>query len=113
MTYGLEMVHVCSPSMPTGAAVMLSLDTLTINKKGCSDYPNCDSVLPSGVDFDTEMTLLVKRCRRSMMSFRASQGGYAIIPVYCFGVSRTHDLLPGVGHRYIRLLSRKVTRETQ
>eukprot|EP00904_Undaria_pinnatifida_P007772 jgi/Undpi1/4124/HiC_scaffold_16.g07491.m1 len=47
-------------------------------------------------------------CLRKNFAKIAFRGGYAIIPVYCFGVSRTHDLLPGVGHRYIRLLSRKL-----
>eukprot|EP00904_Undaria_pinnatifida_P001777 jgi/Undpi1/115/HiC_scaffold_1.g00115.m1 len=47
-------------------------------------------------------------CLRKNFAKIAFRGGYAIIPVYCFGVSRTHDLLPGVDNRYIRLLSRKL-----
>ena len=45
---------------------------------------------------------------RRSMPVRVAQGGYVIVPVYCFGVSLTHDLLPGVDNRLTRYLSRKV-----
>ena len=57
------------------------------------------------------MVPLTKLYRRSM-SFRASQGGYTIIPVFVFGVSRTHYLVPGADNRLTRFLSRKVGRES-
>lgn len=73
-------------------------------KEGRNNGANGVSVLPFPAHSDTAMVPFYRRS----MPVRVAQGGYVVVPVYCFGVSLTHDLLPGVDNRLTRYLSRKV-----